>query len=97
MTTYLDQLREQLIRQVPFSLLAETAARNWFDTTKIIQLEPGQSLVSNRKLQDRIYLVIEGAVRLLVEQDGEIITLEKEAQVNFRLGLSVTCRSMRVG
>ena len=83
MTTYLDQLREQLIRQVPFSLLAETAARNWFDTTKIIKLEPGQSLVSNRKLQDRIYLVIEGAVRLLVEQDGEIITLEKRGSGQF--------------
>ena len=73
MTTYLDQLREQLIRQVPFSLLAETAARNWFDTTKIIQLEPGQSLVSNRKLQDRIYLVIEGAVRLLLNKTVKLL------------------------
>ena len=83
MTSYLDQLREQLRRQIPFSILPESTALSWLSTAKIIQLEPGQSLVSNRKLQDRIYLVVEGTVRLLVEQDGEIITLEKRGSGQF--------------
>tara|TARA_B100000674_G_scaffold383112_1_gene326236 strand:- start:397 stop:3366 length:2970 start_codon:yes stop_codon:yes gene_type:complete len=83
MTAYLDQLRAQLCQQVPFSILTESSALSWFATAKIIQLEPGQSLISNRKLQDRIYLVVEGTVRLLVEQDGEIITLEKRGSGQF--------------
>ena len=79
----LVKLRQQLQDQAPFSYLPANSASGWLEKGKMLRLEPGQTLVSNRKLQDRIYLVIDGTVRLLVEQDDEIITLSRRGPGQF--------------
>ena len=44
--------------------------------SKLVQLEPGQTLISPRQLSERIYLVIEGKVRLLIQSEAEIETID---------------------
>ena len=82
-SNYLDQLGNQLFQQVPFSYLAEEQYRPWISEAKLLKLNPGQTLLSNRQLQDRIYLVIDGQVRLLAESEGEIITLQRRGAGQF--------------
>ena len=61
----------------PFSLLDGPAAEGWFSQAKLIQLKTGQPLLSRTQLQNRIFLVVRGKVRLLAKTDtGESITLE---------------------
>ena len=49
----------------------------WFSQAKLIQLKTGQQLLSNSQLQNRIFVVVRGKVRLLAKTDtGESITLE---------------------
>ena len=79
----LVELRQQLQSQEPFSYLSSGHASSWLEQSKMLRLEPGQTLLSNRKLQDRIYLVLDGTVRLLVEQDDEIITLVRRGPGQF--------------
>ena len=63
--------------QAPFSLLEASAVEEWFSGAKLIQLKTGQQLFSSTQLQDRIFLVVRGKVRLLAKTDtGESITLE---------------------
>ena len=80
---YLDQLRGQLIQQVPFSYLSADAAHEWLSQAKLLRLKPGQTLLSNRQLQDRIYLVLEGKVRLLAENENDINTLQLRGSGQF--------------
>ena len=53
--------------QAPFSLLEASAVEEWFSGAKLIQLKTGQQLFSSTQLQDRIFLVVRGKVRLLDE------------------------------
>ena len=76
MQSYLSQLVPQLESQLPFSLLKQESRTEWFKQSKLVQLEPGQTLTSPRHLQERIYLVVEGKIRLLADIDGEIETLD---------------------
>ena len=80
---YLDQLRSKLIQQVPFSYLSADAAHEWLSQAKLLRLKPGQTLLSNRQLQDRIYLVLEGKVRLLAENENDINTLQLRGSGQF--------------
>ena len=75
--TYFDQLCDQLRQQSPFQLLDSDLLDSWLANSKLLRLQPGQTLLSPRQLQDRIYLVIPGQVRLLVEVSGEIITIDR--------------------
>ncbi len=75
--TYFDQLCDQLRQQSPFQLLDSDLLDSWLANSKLLRLQPGQTLLSPRQLQDRIYLVIQGQVRLLVEVSGEIITIDR--------------------
>ena len=60
----------------------ESCAR-WLADSKLIKLRPGQTLISKRQLQDRIYLVVSGQVRLLVEADSDIVTLDRRGPGQF--------------
>ena len=80
---YLDQLRNRLKQQVPFSYLPEALVTSWFSDAKLLRLKPGQTLVSNKQLQDRLYLVIDGKVRLLAEHDDDIKTLKTSGPGQF--------------
>ena len=61
----------------PFSLLEGAEADAWFGQAKLIQVKTGQPLLSRAQLQNRIFLVVRGKVRLLAKTDtGESITLE---------------------
>ena len=63
--------------QPPFSLLQEQDADAWLKQAKLIQLKPGQQLISRNQLQDRIFLVVKGLMRFLAVTDSdEAITLE---------------------
>ena len=64
-------------KKPPFSLLEGAAADDWFSQAKLIQLKTGQPLLIRTQLQNRIFLVVRGKVRLLAKTDtGESITLE---------------------
>ena len=73
---YLSQLAKRLIAQPPFSLLDGSECEDWIAGAKLLRLKPGQTIVNNDKLQDRIYLVIEGQVRFLAEYNNEIQTVD---------------------
>ena len=70
--------------QPPFALLSDSAAETWLSQVKLIQLKPGQQLISRTQLQDRIYLVVRGLMRFLAEADaGEVVTLELRGSGQF--------------
>ena len=73
---YLGDLRPRLRQQAPFSYLSDPEFEDWYGTAKLIQLKPGQTLISSRQLQERIFLVISGRIRLLVEDEADIKTLD---------------------
>ena len=88
---YLNQLCKGLKKQIPFVFLDSDYVDTWFDEAKLLQLEPGQTLISPKQLQDRIFLVISGQVRFLVETDGDISTLARRGSGQF-LGWSSLLR-----
>ena len=63
----------------------------WLAESKLVRLSPGQTLISKKELQDRIYLVISGQVRLLVETESDTITLDRRGPGQF-LGWSSLLR-----
>ena len=74
---YLDQVLGQLKTNSPFSYLDESRLNKWFSKAKLLKLKPGQPLVSPRQLHDRIYIIVKGEVRYLVEVDGEVNTIDR--------------------
>ena len=72
---YIDQIFAQLSKQPPFCLLETDNCSRWIHESKLLEISPGQTIVANNNLQDRIYLVIEGQVRLLGEINGDVSTL----------------------
>ena len=70
--------------QQPFALLPDLAAEAWLRQAKLIQVKPGQPLISRTQLQDRIYLVVRGLMRFLAETDaGDELTLELRGSGQF--------------
>ena len=80
---YIQQLCSQLKGQPPFSHLSQENHNKLCVDAKLVSLKPGQTLVFNRQLQDRIYLLVEGQVRLLIERDGEIETISRRGSGQF--------------
>ena len=80
---YIQRLCGQLKGQLPFSNLSEEDHNKLCNDAKLVSLKPGQTLVFNRQLQDRIYLLVEGQVRLLIERDGEIETISRRGSGQF--------------
>ena len=64
-------------QQSPFDLLDPSQSDQWFGNGKFLKLKPGQTIVFNQSLQDRIYFVVEGEVRFLGNVDGDIITIQR--------------------
>ena len=75
----LDHYRQQLAGQPPFSLLPAELGQAWFAGAKLLRYQPGQYLLRPDELPDRILLVLQGQVRLLVNdpEDQYPITLDK--------------------
>jgi HlyB family type I secretion system ABC transporter len=75
----LDRLRQQVVAQVPFSLLPEALLSAWLEASELLQFTTGQFLLRPEELPDRVFLVIQGQVRLLALDpvDGQLITLQK--------------------
>lgn len=73
---YLSQLAKRAVAQPPFSLLDKSECSDWISEAKLLRLKPGQTIINSDKLQDRIYLVVEGQVRLLAEYNSEIQTVD---------------------
>ena len=77
-STIVDAYFNQLSRQPPFSFLEPDYLRSWLSDSKLLRAKPGETIVSHKSLQDRIYLVIDGKVRLLkINDNGSIDTLAK--------------------
>ena len=74
----LEALFSSLRSQPPFSLLDEHFADAWLAEAQLLQLKPGQKLLSPNQLQDRIYLVVRGQVRYLAEiTSNDVVTLDR--------------------
>jgi len=68
----------QLSQKPPFSFLEPDQLKHWLEGSKLLRAKPGETIVSYKSLQDRIYLVIDGQIRLLkINEDGSIDTLAK--------------------
>ena len=70
-------ITRQLLQRKPFSLLSPKDCQEWLSKSKLVALEPGQTLIARNQLQDRLYLVVSGSIRLLTEDNGQILTLDK--------------------
>lgn len=69
---------KNLHQQPPFSYLPGNILQEWLDNSKLIKVNPGETIVSPKQLQDRIYLVVKGLVRfLLVDDNGDVQTVSK--------------------
>ncbi|MFL0770924.1 MAG: Crp/Fnr family transcriptional regulator, partial [Prochlorococcus sp.] len=75
----LDRYFLQLAAQPPFSLLPESLRKEWLDGAELCRYKPGQRLLRPDQFPSRVFLLLKGEVRLLVEDvsDKRPITLEK--------------------
>ena len=72
-----EQINQQILSSRPFNLLPSDECTKWLSAGKLISLVPGQTLISPNQLQDRLYLIISGSIRLLHEEEGQINTIAK--------------------
>ena len=73
-----DSYFQQLSQKPPFSFLEEDELRYWLNNSKLLKAKPGETIISNKSLQDRIYLLVNGQIRLLkINDNGSIHTLAK--------------------
>ena len=80
----LNALVASLRRQEPSSLLSADDLDRWLGQAKLLKARPGQQLLHPKQLQDRIYLVMQGMVRLLAPLDQrEVITLDRRGPGQF--------------
>ena len=77
------QISRQLAERKPFNLVDHSDLSDWLSSGKLIKVEPGQTLIARNQLQDRVYLLISGSVRLLFEDEGNIHTLAKRGSGQF--------------
>lgn len=77
------QISSQLAERKPFNLVNHSDLSDWLSSGKLIKVEPGQTLIARNQLQDRVYLLISGSVRLLFEDEGNIHTLAKRGSGQF--------------
>ena len=77
------QISSQLAERRPFNLVNHSDLSDWLSSGKLIKVEPGQTLIARNQLQDRVYLLISGSVRLLFEDEGNIHTLAKRGSGQF--------------
>ena len=68
----------QLYKKHPFCLLNETLLDKWLEDSKLIKVNPGETIISPKNLQNRIYLVLDGVVRFLTtDESGDVHTIGK--------------------
>ena len=79
----IEQISRQLAKKKPFNLVKQLDLSDWLSLGKLIKVEPGQTLIARNQLQDRVYLLISGSVRLLFEDEGNIHTLAKRGSGQF--------------
>ena len=60
------------------SLLNKSSLDQWLDDSKLIKVNPGETIISPKNLQNRIYLVLDGVVRFLAtDESGDVHTIGK--------------------
>ncbi len=74
-----DRLIERVKGQAPFSALSSELLEVWFRSSEKVRFSPGQRLIRPDELNEKLYLLLKGEVRLLVEGDEETgtFTLDK--------------------
>ena len=65
------KLVEQLEGQTPFSTLTGAELEEWFKSAEKIRYSPGQRLIRPDELNERIYLIVKGEVRLLASKNDQ--------------------------
>lgn len=70
-------LRDQLIRQPPFSLLREASADSFLAAASLRRFPIGARLLRSDELPAEVLLVVSGEVRLLISSGAEQVTLCK--------------------
>ena len=75
----MGHLIEKILNQKPFSYLDQDQQSALFDDSKLIKFPIGSTLLKPDIISGRIYLLVQGTVRLLAKDDikGEAFTLEK--------------------
>ena len=69
---------KQLSQLPPFTFLEPEELKSWLSESKLLRAKPGETIISYKSLQDRIYLVVNGQIRMLkINDDGSIDTLAK--------------------
>ena len=71
----------QLSNQLPFSLLDEASLGEWFGGSKLLTLSAGQTLISPAISRSHLSCC-QWSVRLLIESDGDTVTLDRRGQAN---------------
>ena len=72
-----ERLTQQLLTSKPFNLISQSDCSQWLSTGKLVSLDPGQTLIARNQIQNRVYLVVSGTIRLLWEDEGKINTIGK--------------------
>ena len=75
----LELLLEQIANQHPYSLLNVDQFNSLFNESKLVKYNTGQTILRPDELPPRLFLVVQGSIRLLAKRpdDSETITLCK--------------------
>lgn len=73
-----NDLLDSIANQAPYSCLSSAQRDFLFDDCKLVKFEPGQVILRNDHLLGRVYLIINGRIRLLTQsvENGEPLTLD---------------------
>lgn len=75
----LTRLFNQVANQKPYSFLTEVEFSLFTEQSKAVRFEPGQPIIRPDELPQKIFLILEGKVRLLAKRpnNDEVITLDR--------------------
>ena len=73
------ELKIQIEKKLPFSLLANEKLENWIKESKLIKFRPGEKIIDHDEINKNIFIIIKGSVRLIMnDETGDgIFTLDK--------------------
>ena len=73
------ELKQQIEKNKPFSLIKSEVLSDWINRSKLIKFKPGEKVISYGQINEKIYIIIQGTVRLLMnDETGDgLFTLDK--------------------
>ena len=63
------ELKHQIEKNKPFSLIKSEALSDWINESKLIKFKPGEKVISYGQINEKIYIIIQGTVRLLMNDE----------------------------